>query len=472
MRRKWIYVSVAVGAIALMAVAAWLAFGADPKLQQQALAELGLSDPTAGPLIAAGFIEAEETTVTTELGGRIAALEVVKGQMVEATQTLLQLDTTLIDAEIALARAAVTTAEAQLAQAQAPPRPAQLRQAETMVDLAQRLETGAHQAWQDTLALRETPQELNAEIARARSEVVAARAAVRSATAIKDAAEIGYDAFHEAQEEIRKAQERWEDLPEAQRPPKPELETQLEFHLLPNAYWQAWVALNAAHTRWEIAQTALADLLRMREDPQELNAQVDAAATRHALAEAGVEQAQARLNRLQAGTRAEQLALLEAQVRKSEAEVETLLSQREKLTLVAPTSGMVLRLSLRQGELALPRATILTLSNLDEVTLTVFVPEPRLAEVRIGQNVAVTSDSYPDRVFRGEVVAIAAQAEFAPREIEIREERMNLVFAVDVLIPNPDHALKPGTYAEADFGAAPPGFADAVASVVAKGGER
>jgi HlyD family secretion protein len=63
--------------------------------------------------------------------------------------------------------------------------------------------------------------------------------------------------------------------------------------------------------------------------------------------------------------------------------------------------------------------------------------------------VEVRVDSFPDRPFTGRVVAIADEAEFTPRNVQTQEERVNMVFAVDVRIPNPDHALKPGVPADA-----------------------
>jgi len=102
-----------------------------------------------------------------------------------------------------------------------------------------------------------------------------------------------------------------------------------------------------------------------------------------------------------------------------------------------------------KGELATPGIPLITLADLDQVILTVYVPESRLGQVRVGQRVEVRVDSFPDRVFIGRVVTIATEAEFIPRNIQTREERVNMVFAVKVVIPNPDHALKPGMPADA-----------------------
>jgi multidrug resistance efflux pump len=77
------------------------------------------------------------------------------------------------------------------------------------------------------------------------------------------------------------------------------------------------------------------------------------------------------------------------------------------------------------------------------------VPENQIGQVQIGQPVSVTVDAYPERVFPGAVSFIAGQAEFTPKNVQTREERVNMVFAVKVQLPNSDHALKPGMPADA-----------------------
>jgi HlyD family secretion protein len=152
---------------------------------------------------------------------------------------------------------------------------------------------------------------------------------------------------------------------------------------------------------------------------------------------------------LQAGATEEEIAIAEAQVEQAQAALDSLTVLRDKQIIVAPAGGLVLELSIHEGELAAPGGTMLELGDLDQVTLTVYVPEDKLGQVHVGQRVEVRVDSFPDRPFAGHVVAIADEAEFTPRNVQTQEERVNMVFAVDVRIPNPDHALKPGVPADA-----------------------
>jgi multidrug resistance efflux pump len=162
-----------------------------------------------------------------------------------------------------------------------------------------------------------------------------------------------------------------------------------------------------------------------------------------------VKQAEARLEGVRAGPTGQDLSAARARVAQAEAALESLLTEREKLTIAAPVGGLVLERNIHAGELAAPGATLLTLGDLDEVTLTVYVPEDQLGKVNVGQTVEVRIDTFPEEVFRGTVVAIANEAEFTPRNVQTKEERVNMVFAVDVSIPNPEHKLKPGVPADA-----------------------
>ncbi len=450
MKRERLIPLIIVALVVLAAAAAGFYFFRNPSAWESTLSQLDLAEPTAPGLRASGFIEAEEVDIAPQLGGRVAELLVEEGDDVEAGQLLARIDGTLLEAQIGSARAGVEIAEAQLAQVRAGARPQQIRQAEAGLAQASAARDGALQAWRDARAIRDNPQELEAQIAGARSAVASAEAQLAEAVALKDAAAIARDSYWDAREEFEEAKEELEEIPEPLRPDMPdEIPAQLEFHLIPNQYWKAWVGVNSANAQLQAARSSLTNLLEMRDNPQELNAQVDAAEAAYERAKAGVQQAEAGLAALRSGATQEEIAAAEAQVEQARAALNKLLTEQEKLKVVAPVGGMVLQLSVHQGELAAPAATILTLGDLDQVTLTVYVPEDKLGQVNVGQEVEVQVDSFPDRVFQGTVVAIASEAEFTPRNVQTEEERVNMVFAVDVTIPNPDHKLKPGVPADA-----------------------
>ncbi len=131
------------------------------------------------------------------------------------------------------------------------------------------------------------------------------------------------------------------------------------------------------------------------------------------------------------------------------AERQLLELQLDKLTLRSPLDGLVARRSLRVGEVASPGTTVMAVARQDPVELTLFVPEARIGQVKVGQKVEVRVDSFPGEVFPGEVTFISTRAEFTPRNVQTQKDRLNLVFAVKVRIANPDLRLKPGMPADA-----------------------
>jgi len=82
------------------------------------------------------------------------------------------------------------------------------------------------------------------------------------------------------------------------------------------------------------------------------------------------------------------------------------------------------------------------------VRLTVYVPEDKYGQIQLGQSVTITADSFPGESFDGQVIRIADEAEFTPRNVQTVEGRLATVYAVEILAPNPDLRLKPGMPAD------------------------
>jgi HlyD family secretion protein len=101
------------------------------------------------------------------------------------------------------------------------------------------------------------------------------------------------------------------------------------------------------------------------------------------------------------------------------------------------------------GESATAGAALMMISDLAHVHLTIYVPEADLGRVYLGQPAEARVDAYPDRVFPGRVTYIASQAEFTPRSVQTKEERVNMVFAVKIALDNAEGILKPGMPADA-----------------------
>ncbi len=381
------------------------------------------SSQAAGPITASGFIEGDEVTIAPEVGGRIAEMAVDRGDTVEEGQVLVRLDDTTLRSQRAEAEAGLAAAQANLARVLAGARPQEIAAAEAALAQARTQRDGAHQAMLDARETISNPLSLNAQIDEARSQVRLAEQKVEMAKADLAATELKRNVYAEQGGDVERT---WD------------LQVQA-----------AQAALTQAQAELQGAQDYLNALLAMRANPISLEAQLHQAESQYHVAEAQVAAAQAALDDLRAGPTDEEVAVAEAQVHQAEAAIRLIDAQIAQLTLTAPLDGLVTARSARAGETASPGMPLLTIANLDEVTLVIYVPENRIGEVHVGQAVDVTVDSFPDRVFRGEVVYIAGEAEFTPRNVQTQEERVNLVFAVKVRLPNPDHALKPGLPADA-----------------------
>ena len=422
----------------------------------QALADLDLAPATPAPgLLASGTIEAKEVSVTAEVGGRIVELNADEGDEVTAGDVLVRLDTAMLDAQLGQARAAVQVAEAALARVKAGVKPGEIRKAEAAVTQAQVAGDGACQAWRDAIRIRDNPQELDAQIDAARAQVAVAEAQLQQAYANKDAAELSEAGAARAVHTILDLMDQnlVLETPFGSFGIGPETNdlnaVNRQWNEAGNQVWRSWIAIRVAEASLEGAKRDLANLIAMRDNPLEMSAQVNQTEAACDAAEAAVKLAEAQLAALKAGASQEQVAVAEARVRQAESALAALETQREKMTLSAPSSGMVVERTVHRGELAAPGATLLTIADLDEVTLTIYIPEDEIGKVKVGQTVQVTVDSFPNKTFIGRVTYIASEAEFTPKNVQTEKERVNMVFGVKVKIPNPDHDLKPGMPADA-----------------------
>jgi len=376
---------------------------------------------------ASGTIEAEQVTIASEIGGRVVMVYGRQGQTVEQGEVLIALDDALIRAQIGQAQAEVEKAQAELEQLLAGARPHQVERARAELAQAEAKAAGAKQAWEDARRLREDPQELDAQIHAAQNEVALAEARLDAARARLSEAEARYEASKGGGSDIEKTTQEI-------------LRRQVEAARL--AVQQAELALAGA-------RQTLAVLQQIRAQPASLDTSVHQAEWGYKLAEAEVEVRRAELALLTAGPRAEEVALARRKVELAQRAVEALEVQRDKLTLRAPIAGLISSVMIHDGESATAGAALMTISDLAHVHLTIYVPEADLGRVYLGQPAEVRVDAYPDRVFPGRVTYIASQAEFTPRSVQTKEERVNMVFAVKIALDNAEGILKPGMPADA-----------------------
>jgi HlyD family secretion protein len=218
------------------------------------------------------------------------------------------------------------------------------------------------------------------------------------------------------------------------------------------------VDLAIAEAGVALAQAALDGANLALDDALALNSQLSTRDELIELAEAQVDQAEAGLSGAQAAMQSLEAGASDALLLPAQANLDAATSALEAIdrrianqSVRSPIDGVVMEQLVLVGELALPGWPLVLVADLSEVELVVYIPEADLNWVSLGQQVSVRVDAYPERTFEGEITFIADEAEFTPRNIQTPKERVILVYAVTIRVPNPDQALKPGLPADASF---------------------
>ncbi len=143
------------------------------------------------------------------------------------------------------------------------------------------------------------------------------------------------------------------------------------------------------------------------------------------------------------GSRPEDIASARAALAQEESQLAYLERQLKETVVTAPADGIVQSMDLRPGDLVAANQPIITLIESDQIWVRIYVPEPMLGLVRVGEKAAIKVDTFPGRTFPGTVAEIRQQGEYTPRNIQTVEQRTDLVFGVKVTI-EPAKELKPG----------------------------
>jgi HlyD family secretion protein len=199
--------------------------------------------------------------------------------------------------------------------------------------------------------------------------------------------------------------------------------------------------VSVAQEWYDLARENLSSLLQGEEALE-----VQAAAIQVSQAESGLLLAKAQLTIAEADLQSAGLA-----VQQAETALDLVNLQIQRLTLSSPLSGVVLTSSIKQGEILGAGLTALSIGNLEDLTVTVYLPENRYGQVALGGIAELRIDSYPDEVFEAVVTRISDQAEYTPRNVQTQEERQNTVYAVKLSVKNVGGKLKPGMPADVTF---------------------
>ncbi len=169
------------------------------------------------------------------------------------------------------------------------------------------------------------------------------------------------------------------------------------------------------------------------------------------VAVARMQEAEERYKLIKEGPRKERIEQARARVRQARATLKLAQVRLGYTKLVSPLSGVVLSKNIEPGEYVSPGTPVVTVGDLERPWLRAYINETDLGRVKVGQQVKVTTDTYPGKVYEGHISFIAPEAEFTPKNVQTQKERVKLVYRVKVEMTNPGMELKPGMPADADI---------------------
>ena len=207
----------------------------------------------------------------------------------------------------------------------------------------------------------------------------------------------------------------------------------------------------AAKSEWESAaaelQLARADAKRAlelfgKETISEV--ELDRAMTRASTLEKGVAAAKSRYELLLAGTRSNRIEQARATLHRID-------TQLAELRVVAPTNSVLEVLSAKVGDVVAPNRELATLIVAQHLWVRVYVVQPKLGILKLGQEVQFRADGVPGKTFLGQIEQISRSAEFTPRNVQTTEERVKRVFGVKIRLNDEAGELRPGMTGDVIF---------------------
>lgn len=168
--------------------------------------------------------------------------------------------------------------------------------------------------------------------------------------------------------------------------------------------------------------------------------QIEAARAQLARAQAALKLAQA--SRIELQRKEEELAARKAEIARARAQLAITAAQLEDMSVVSPVSGVVLVKSAEPGEILAAGTPVATVGDLSRPWVRAYIGQAELGRIKIGQAVKISTDSYPGKTYDGRISFIASEAEFTPKQIQTREERVKLVYRIKIDVANPNQELK------------------------------
>lgn len=214
---------------------------------------------------------------------------------------------------------------------------------------------------------------------------------------------------------------------------------------------QAKARLEQARHNFELAQKEWNRMQTLYAEGSIPKREYDTVENQYENSRAAYEGAQAAFKKVQDPVRVQEIESAEAALEQAAAEADIARRQIDDSSIRAPMGGFISEVYYEEGEFVQAGRQLLTILDMDRMYVTVYLSGPTLARISLGEAARVYVDGVPDSSFRGSVSFISEEAEFTPKNVQTREERVKLVYAVRVDVENREGILKPGMPADVIF---------------------
>jgi HlyD family secretion protein len=212
---------------------------------------------------------------------------------------------------------------------------------------------------------------------------------------------------------------------------------------------QAEDAVKQARINMDLAERDFQRMKELYSSKTITQKQFEDVQAKHELTQAQLNSAQENLRKMKNFTRPEEIKQAKANLDRQKAAVDLLKKNISDSYVVSPLNGFIVQKYVEKGETVSMLSSLFKVSELSTVKLVIYISEEDLGKIKLGQKADVISDTYKNKNYKGTVIYISPEAEFTPKNIQTKDERTKLVFAVKIEIKNPDFELKPGMPADA-----------------------
>ena len=412
-----------------------------------------------GALTASGTIETTIVNVSSEMAGKVVDVLVEEGQPVTTGDPLLHLDDSLLQSEKQTATSALDSANAAVKTAEVALESAQLQYDITLTNALAQEKNTRIAIWKDSKPTQfDQPVwyfSKEERLTAAQAEVDVKKAALDDAMKKLDeiSQRAGSSDFLEVEAHLVQMRLAFENAQAVFDATNGASDSQ-------NLRDAAQITLDESEIDLEDTQKDYDDALTTDGATDVLEARADVIIAQEAYdltvdnlraLQTGLDspQVQAAAKVVEQATAA--LEQAKTNIASAQARLNTVETQLKKITVYAPMDGVILTRNVEPGEFVQPGAVAFAMANINELTITVYVPEDQYGNISLGQEASVTVDSFPNETFDAVVFHIADQAEFTPRNVQTVEGRSSTVYAIKLRVTDTEDKLKIGMPADVVF---------------------